>query len=129
MKKRVSFGMNIGASSILIIIIILTLVCFAGLSLASSNADYRLCQKLADRTSSYYEATSQAYIELYEACKKESSSNEDSLEKTFSISDNQALYLSAALHPNKEHRYMITDFKIINESKEELDNKLSLLLK
>ena len=32
MKKKKTYGMNIGASSLLIIIVILCLVCFAGLS-------------------------------------------------------------------------------------------------
>ena len=37
MKKEKTYGMNIGASSLLIIIVILCLVCFAGLSAVSAS--------------------------------------------------------------------------------------------
>ena len=64
MKKKTTFGLNVGASSILVIVVILCLVCFAGLSVASANADYQLSLKLANRTSDYYEACSQAHRAL-----------------------------------------------------------------
>lgn len=127
MKKKFSFGLSSGVSSILIIIVILALVCFAGLSLASSNADYRMCRKLADRTTDYYKAASESYIALRDASKKESSS-ENSFEYIGGINENQILSVKATLTPEKENRYEITEFMIKNINTPEIDNSLSLLL-
>ena len=63
-KKSSKAGMSIGASSILIIFIIVCLVTFAVLSLVSAGADYRLSQKVAERNQSYYNATSAAQEKL-----------------------------------------------------------------
>jgi len=127
MKKRGLAGINIGLSSILLIIVIIALVCFAGLSLASSNADNKLCHKLADRTSAYYNAVSEGYASLYEESKKESS-NENSFDFQKEISDNQALKISAVFNPDNGCNYEIKDFRIITIKEPELDDSLSLLL-
>ena len=50
-KKR--SGSSIGASSLLVIVVVVSLVCFAALSITSASADLRLSQKLAERTSTY----------------------------------------------------------------------------
>lgn len=125
MKNKYSFGLNIGASSILVIVVILCLVSFAGLSLASANADYQLSKKLSDRTTSYYEAVSNAYTDIYN--KKESSS-ENSFEKTYIINENQQLYVSACLNSENKDNYSIQTFKIKTIKEPELDSSLSLLL-
>lgn len=127
MKKRKSFGISIGASSIMVIIVILTLICFAGLSLSSANADYQLSQKLAQRTKNYYEATSSAYVEL--SNQKELSNNENSFDTKIPINDNQVLEVKAIMNPDQYTNYRITSFRIINVKEPELDDSLSLLLK
>lgn len=53
-------GINVGSSSILMIFVILCLVSFAALSIVSSHADYRLSNKVATRTTNYYDACNQA---------------------------------------------------------------------
>lgn len=126
MKRKSSFNLNIGASSILVIVVILCLVCFAGLSVASANADFQLSNKLSDRTTSYYNAVSEAYINLYNT-KKESSS-QDSFEKMFSVNDNQALYLKADINPSDNSNYEIITFKLVTINEPTLDKSLSLLL-
>lgn len=60
------FGSHIGTSSILLIFVVICLVSFAALSIASANADYVLTKKIADRTSRYYEACSDANLQLAE---------------------------------------------------------------
>lgn len=127
MKKSRNFEMNIGASSILVIIIILTLVCFAGLSLASANADYQLCLKLADRTKAYYEAASEAYIDL--SNKKESSSMEDPFVNDYAINNNQVIHVEALFNTSKDKNYVLKSFKINTIKEPELDDSLSLLIK
>lgn len=68
-KKRfsgISFSNGIGSSSLLVIFIILCLVSFATLSIVSANADYKLSNKVLDRTTAYYEASNQAEQQLAE---------------------------------------------------------------
>ena len=71
MKRNRDFGLSIGAPSIVVIMVILCLVCFAGLSIVSANADLTLSRKLAERTSAYYQACNEAQEDLLEASKKE----------------------------------------------------------
>lgn len=120
MRKRHSMGLNIGMSSILVIIVILCLVCFAGLSLASANADYQLSVKLRDRSENYYKAVSQANIDLYNA-KKESPESENSFDQTYSLNENQVLHVTAS-------NDSVTTFKIETVKEPEIDDSLSLLL-
>ena len=60
MSKKREFRVNVGTSSILLIFVVLCLVAFATLSIVSAGADYRLSQKVAQRTADYYEAANQA---------------------------------------------------------------------
>lgn len=62
MNKR--FRVHIGASSILIIFVLLCLVTFAMLSLVSANADYKLSEKTAQSVTCYYQADAQAETQL-----------------------------------------------------------------
>lgn len=59
-----SFGLNIGSSSILLIFVLLCLVSFATLSIISAKADNKLSQKVLDRTAAYYEACNEAELAL-----------------------------------------------------------------
>lgn len=68
-RSRFSFGNHAGTSSVLLIFIVLCLVSFSALSLASAMADYRLTQKISDRTLSYYEALSEANVRIAAANK------------------------------------------------------------
>lgn len=144
MRNKQLFGVNIGTSSALVIIVILSLVCFAGLSFASASADYRLSQKLAQRTTAYYAACDQAQEELcslsdmlltvyqtskdkeeYEAIIKESL--KDSLNFTYAINDAQCLEVSVTpLYPddNNGRLYEVTRFQVVNLSSPELDTSL-----
>lgn len=148
MKTKRSYGLNIGASSILVIIVILCLICFGGLSMASSNADYLLSKKLAARTTAYYNACNQAQYQLkdisaqlaslyqasssasdYEQKIKESLS--DSLNLSYIINDNQTLEVSILpLFPESVSGpfYEITSWKVTNISIPELDTSLPVLL-
>lgn len=149
METKRSYGINIGASSVLIIIVILCLVCFAGLSVASANADYRLSQKLEERTTAYYGACSEAQMTLAELSEKlsgfytESSDKEDYEKKikeslpqdsfTFcvSINENQSLKVSVeALYPDsKDGDYLkITCWQVVNLTTPELDQSLPVFL-
>lgn len=55
---------NIGFSSILTIFLTVCFVTFAALSIVTAHSDYKLTQKVADKTTAYYEADSQARLLL-----------------------------------------------------------------
>lgn len=65
MNKKMTGGINVGTSSILVTFVLLCLVTFAALSFLSANSDYRLSLQTAKRTTEYYEAN--RYAELYMA--------------------------------------------------------------
>lgn len=144
MKGKKRYGLNIGTSSLLIIIVILCLVCFSGLSITSANADYRLSKRLADRTTAYYDACNQAQSSLAELSAKleelyrQSSSKadyenkikeslQDSLTFSCSINENQILKVNVTpLYPIAAEGdfIQITSWQIINTTTPELDNSL-----
>lgn len=59
-RKRNEFSLNVGTSSILFIFVILCLISFAVLALASAMSDKRLSERVADNTTAYYEACNEA---------------------------------------------------------------------
>lgn len=60
MKQKNDSFINIGFSSIIVVFIMICLVTFATLSVLTAHSDYRLSQKLADKTTAYYEADATA---------------------------------------------------------------------
>lgn len=56
MKKHRSSFINIGFSSIVMVFIMICLVTFATLSVLTAHSDYRLSQKMAEKTDAYYRA-------------------------------------------------------------------------
>lgn len=60
MNEKHRTVMNTGTVSLIMIFAVLALVTFALLSCSSASAQWRLAQKMADRTSVYYEAERQA---------------------------------------------------------------------
>lgn len=60
MSKRKYPTINIGSSSMLVVFIILCLVTFSVLSVASANNGRKYSEKIANRTTAYYEASNQA---------------------------------------------------------------------
>lgn len=148
MNKKKSYGLNIGASSVLVIMVILSLVCFAGLSYASANADYRLSRKLAERTTAYYQACNEAYAIIDDLSKEfknvyQTSSSEadyenkikeslsDSLIFTCNINENQALQVEIVpTYPSSSDNtlYEITSWQVINLTSPELDKSLPVFL-
>lgn len=55
-QKNKSSFINIGFSSIVMVFIMICLVTFATLSVLTAHSDYRLSQKMADKTTAYYKA-------------------------------------------------------------------------
>ena len=59
-KKKVSFGTTMGVTSIIAILVILVLVVFSALSIATSKADLKLSQKTSDGVVAFFAADSAA---------------------------------------------------------------------
>ena len=149
MESKKKSGFSIGASSLLVIIVVLSLVCFAALSITSASADLRLSQKLADRTSSYYKACNEAQTTLKNLSVSlssiyEESGNEDEYEQkikesltdslTFScpMNENQVLQVSVSpLYPqNASGDFLeITSWQIVNITSLQLDESLPVFQK
>ena len=139
--------MSVGTSSILVIIVVVCLVCFAGLSIVSANADYQLSRRLAERTSSYYEAASLANEQLSRLdstlrsvcaeCENEEEfrnkikeSYADSLTFSFPVSDTQALSVAVTpVYPVRENApvFQVTSFRVVTTTEQELDRSLPVL--
>lgn len=60
MKKKSSPMVGLGIPSLLLIFLVLCLVIFSLLSLSSAAADEKLSQKIADRTTDYYQVSNAA---------------------------------------------------------------------
>ena len=149
MESKKKSGFSIGASSLLVIIVVLSLVCFAALSITSASADLRLSQKLADRTSSYYKACNEAQTTLKDLSVSlssiyEESRNEDEYDQkikesltdslTFScpMNENQVLQVSVSpLYPqNASGDFLeITSWQIVNITSLQLDESLPVFQK
>lgn len=86
-RKRNDFSLNIGTSSILFIFVVLCLVSFAILSLASSLSDNKLSKKVLDYTVSYSEACNDAYERL--------ATFDDSLKATYESGISRTGYFEA----------------------------------
>lgn len=59
-KKKMAPIVNLGSSSLLVVFLVLCLVTFATLSLSSAQSNYKFSEKLADRRTEYYTASSKA---------------------------------------------------------------------
>lgn len=147
MNNRKRYGISVGSSSILIIIVILCLVCFAGLSIVSAAADYKLSGKLAERTTAYYEASNQAnrqlaeldkaFLTLYRESAEEDEYREkikesfgDSLTFSYPVSETQSLCVSVLpVYPDAEtgNFFEITQFQVVTVKEADLDTSLPVL--
>lgn len=146
-NKKKRFGISVGTSSILVIIVVLCLVCFAGLSIVSANADYKLSSRLAERTAAYYQASSlaneefaridSAFYDFYlesadseEYYQKIKESYADSLTFSYPISSTQALSVSVEpAYPDNEtgNFFHVTCFRIVTTDDLQLDESLPVL--
>lgn len=142
-SKRISFSTGIGSSTILVIFVILCLVSFATLSIVTANADYKLSQKVLNRTTTYYEACNEAEASLAGLDKvladtyKNSADEAEYFEqmghtKDFSIplSDLQTLEITVTIdYPVSPEGtfYHITSWQVVVTQDLEYDNTLNIM--
>ena len=122
MNRKPIYSTHIGAASILLIFLVLSLISFASLTLVNSRADYVLSKKMLDRSVSYYSACHEANAFIAEnepALRKKGAidGNEKALTKSFPLSDFQTL--DVTLRPaesDEEPSYEISEWRVVTHS-------------
>lgn len=154
LKTNKSLNMGIGAPSLLVIFLVLSLVSFSVLSYASARADHRRMKNFEDRTTAYYNACNAAETEIaaisarldsldvktgadafYQEAQEQLASytaDKHTQELSFSkeMTDAQSLFVTLKLvytqNPN-EKRYKITQWQVIQTEDWQPDNTLNLM--
>lgn len=103
-KKKISLGLNIGSSSILLIFVLLCLISFATLSIISAKADSKLSHKVLERTSAYYNACNEA--------EKALAGVDNTLAEIFASSKNSDEYFNTVGH-SKSYSISISDLQTL----------------
>ncbi len=125
-SKQSSPVIHIGASSLLVVFLVLCLVIFAALSLTSAQNDASYSQRAAERRTAFYTACNQAERILDEIdVRLESEGPEADLSDlgvtaedgllSFSVplSDTQAMAVTLELTPNGDHYYEIRAYRVV----------------
>lgn len=122
MNKKTPSVFNIGASSIMIIFILLSLVSFATLSLITARSDYTMSRTYADRVQTYYAAVNEA-TKRWNELNRTPQGNEVSYQVP--IGENQQL--SVVLRYSQEEKtYKAIKWKTENTAVWEADDTLHL---
>ncbi len=145
MNRNTMNSTHIGAASIMLIFMVLSLVSFAALTVVNSRADYNLSDKMAKRSEAYYRACHEANAfiaetaSLLEKANKESDTPENYTSKLEKTDFNQSFYLSEyqtldvsikAIDPAfpDYDLYKVTKYKVTTHDEDiELDETLPVL--
>lgn len=154
LKTNKSLNMGIGAPSLLVVFLVLSLVSFSVLSYASARADHRRMENFEDRTTAYYKACNAAETKVaaistllitldttggadtfYQKALERLDAytvDERTQELSFSteMTDAQSLFVTLKLvytqDPNAK-RYKITQWQVIQTEDWQPDNTLNLM--
>ena len=144
MKKQTEFSLNIGLPTILLIFVVLCLISFGILSLVSSNADWKLSQKLISRSTSYYQACNEAesflaeldstlyslYIQNPDTFAYQNATATLPSVYNFPVSDLQELEITLSYHTPTKHTptfYRIESWKLIATNSVNYDSGLHVI--
>lgn len=103
MNNKKKFSLNIGMSSILLIFVVLCLISFSILSIASANADMKLSQKVQNRSLTYYDACNQAEDMLADV--------DSQLHALYEASNDSMVYLTEVSMIDSVYTYPISDLQ------------------
>jgi hypothetical protein len=121
MKRNPVYSTHIGAASVLLIFLVLSLISFAALTLVNSRADYVLSQKMQERSIAYYRACHEAngFIAEHEPALRnvsfdEEKADEKLIEKSFTLSEFQTLDVAITpAHEDDDSTYRIAQWKVV----------------
>ena len=128
MRRRLGSNMNIGASSLLLIFIVLSLITFAVLSLSSALSDKQLMSDTIENTTEYYEACNNAELKISTliAASDADSYEEYEWDEPIGSDGMQVLHVCVGIN-SAEGTYTVTSWKVVNVEIPELDVYLNLL--
>lgn len=148
MRRRLGSNMNIGASSLLLIFIVLSLVTFAVLSVSSALSDKRLMTDTLEGTTEYYDACNRAELRISQLlagvdpgtviATDENMSAETGREyiadaykeyywdEPIGDDDMQVLHVVVGINHN-ENSYTVLSWRVVNINEPEIDTGLKLL--
>lgn len=109
MEEKKGFSINVGASSIILILLVLSLSIFAALSIKASNNEYKLALKTAQSVQEYYEADAKALGLL---------GKEGAVDGTIfyevPVNENSSIQVSATV--DLDGSYTIQKWKLVNNA-------------
>lgn len=119
--------MNIGTSSMLVILIGLSFAVLAALAISSARNDYRLSEELARHTTEYYEAYNHAQDVLADVDLLRQQMDDRNVSAfTVPINSNQELQVGICFE-NDSKEYDIIKWKVVNTGDWEADTSLPVL--
>ena len=125
MRRRNTAGVGSGASTLVMIFVLLCLVIFACLTLVTASGDSRLSRKLADRTTEYYAACNLAEEKLADIRRELQAGTVPETSYVFPVSDSQELQVEIALSA-EEGGFSITRWQVVSTQVWEADDSLSV---
>lgn len=126
-SKKQTIVMNIGTSSMLVILIGLSFAILAVLAVSSARNDYRLSEELALHTKGYYEASNLAWEKLADTDTLYEQRDEDNI-SSFTIGVNEYQELQVDIYfPGESDEYDIIKWKVVNIGEWEGDTSLPVL--
>ncbi len=129
MKKtnRQTQVMNIGTSSMMVILIGLSFAVLAALAISSARSDYRLSEELAAHTTAYYNASNEAQNNLADIETLYANRDADGI-TCFAVPISEHQELQVELFFAKDaYDYKITKWKVVNVDNWEGDTSLPVL--
>jgi len=119
--------MNIGTSSMMVILIGLSFAVLAALAISSARNDYRLSEELAQHTTDYYNASNEAQTKLADI--EDLYARQDDNHRTcFAVPMNKYQELQVELYfAADSSEYEITKWKVVNTDNWEGDTSLPVL--
>jgi len=126
-NKKETIVMNIGTSSMLVILIGLSFAVLAALAISSARNDYRLSKELAMHTKDYYSASNRAQeilADIETLYQQRDDTNTSSY--TVPINEYQELQVAVSFGDNNKE-YEIVKWKVVNIGGWEGDTSLPVM--
>lgn len=126
-KKNKMTVMNVGTSSMLVILIGLSFAVLAALAISTARSDMNLSRELAEHTTEYYTASNRAQEILMDTEELYQKRDADGL-VLFSVPINEKQDLTVGIcFEGESLQYRITTWKVVNNRKWEGDTSLPVL--
>lgn len=124
MNHKPIYSTHIGAASILLIFLVLSLISFASLTLVNSRADYILSQKMQERSIAYYGACHEANAFIAQndpSLRKNAAMSNELIKNSFPLSQFQTL--DVAIKPEvpedkNSPAYKILEWRVVTHDED-----------